>query len=53
MTKEELHDELVAINQERENKLNILYKKYALENAKFKIGDIVEDHIGEIKLFRG
>jgi len=50
MTKEELKEELKQIETEKKLKETLVFEKYALSNAIYKIGDIIEDHIGRIKI---
>lgn len=41
---------LQAIKDEAKKKEQDLYVEYALSNNNFKVGDIVTDHIGSIKI---
>jgi hypothetical protein len=50
MTQEEYKSKLNDINKDYELKLKSLDKDYAFSNNPFKIGDIVTDHIGSIKI---
>ena len=50
MTQEEYKSKLNEINKDYELKLKSLDKDYAFSNNPFKIGDIVTDHIGSIKI---
>ena len=50
MTKEELKDKLIIIQREMDAKERAVLKEYALSNALYKVGDIIEDHIGRIKI---
>lgn len=50
MTQEEYKSKLNEINKDYELKLKSLDKDYALSNNPHKIGDIVTDHIGSIKI---
>ena len=50
MTKEELKDKLIIIQREKDTKERAILKEYALSNAIYRVGDIIEDHIGRIKI---
>lgn len=47
----EYYKETLAIHEERfEAKKKLLAKEFAFSNSPYKIGDIVEDHLGKIKI---
>lgn len=48
MTREEYKKELEMLQNEYKAKLTELCKRYAFENRKCDVGDIIEDHIGRI-----
>lgn len=48
MTQEEYKKELEAIQKEYQDSLTELCKRYAFDNRKCDVGDIIEDHIGRI-----
>lgn len=50
MTYEEYKEKLNEITLEFNNKVGKLKKEYIMTNTKYNIGDIVEDHIGKIKI---
>ena len=50
MTKDEFQKKLVEIVEEKNTKVNALYKEYALANNPVQIRDIVTDHIGTVKV---
>jgi hypothetical protein len=50
MTQEEYKSKFDEINNDFQLKLKSLGKDYAFSNNPFKIGDIVTDHIGSIKI---
>jgi hypothetical protein len=43
-------DELTKLTRDYDNKLSILQRDYAFSNSSVKIGDIVADHIGSVKV---
>lgn len=51
-TFEEYKTELKKIDQEAERQKYQLFKQYALTNALYKPGDIVEDHLGKLLVER-
>jgi hypothetical protein len=50
MTIEEFKNELKIINEKWEKEIWQLKIKFAKENDPYNIGDIIEDHIGKIKI---
>jgi hypothetical protein len=50
MTKEEYKSKKDKINKEHNEKLLFLAKQYAFINNPYKVGDIITDHIGSIKI---
>lgn len=48
MTLDEYKAEVDKINRESDKKKNDLIIRYCHENARFKAGDIVEDHNGKV-----
>jgi hypothetical protein len=50
MTPEEYKSKLTAIKLQFEENKSILAKEYAFSNNPYKIGDIITDHIGSIKI---
>ena len=50
MTREEYNKQKEALNKEYQKSLRELAVRYALENNPYKIGDIIEDHIGKGKI---
>lgn len=48
MTREEYKKELEMLQNEHKAKLTELCKRYAFDNRKCDVGDIIEDHIGRI-----
>lgn len=48
MTLEEYKNRLKEIADERLSKEKVLAKEYANANNPYKVGDIVEDHIGKV-----
>lgn len=50
MTEQEYKKRLSAINEKYEADKKALYKEFALSNAKFKVGDIIKDSRGIIKI---
>ena len=50
MTREEYNKQKEALKQEYQKSLRGLAARCALENNPYKIGDIIEDHIGKGKI---
>lgn len=50
MTNENYSKELTYIKMDFERRKRELAIQYVTENAKFKVGDIVTDHIGSVKV---
>lgn len=50
MTDNEFQIEKSKIDIDYKNKLNALYKTYALSNNPYKIGDIIRDHYHTIRI---
>ena len=50
MTKDELNEKLQNIEREKDLEARKVLKEYALSNAIYKVGDIIEDHLGRIKI---
>lgn len=50
MTKEEYKMKLTALAAEHERKVSALRKEYAQSNNPYKVGDVIEDHIGKGKI---
>jgi hypothetical protein len=50
MTQEEYKSKKDKINKEHNEKLLFLAKQYAFINNPYKVGDIITDHIGSIKI---
>ena len=48
MSIEEFKAKIKEIDEEAERKKRVLVKQYCLANSRFKVGDIVEDHIGKV-----
>ena len=50
MNQEEYKKRLLEIESERNQKINSLKKEYAMLNNPYKIGDVITDHMGSIKI---
>ena len=50
MTQQEYKLELDRIDREYNSRKNNLYTEYALSNNPYKVGDIISDHIGSVKV---
>lgn len=50
MTRQEYEQRKKILKQEYDHNLYVLDKEYAMANNPYKIGDIIEDHIGRIKI---
>jgi hypothetical protein len=50
MTKDEYKSKFDEINNDCQLKLKSLAKEYAISNNPYKIGDVVTDHMGSIKI---
>lgn len=50
MSIEEFKAKIKEIDEEAEHKKRVLIKQYCFENARFKVGDVVEDHIGKVQV---
>jgi hypothetical protein len=50
MTQEEYKSKFLGINNDFQVKLKSLAKEYAISNNPYKIGDVVTDHMGSIKI---
>jgi hypothetical protein len=50
MTQEEYKSKFDEINNDFQLKLKSLAKEYAISNNPYKIGDVVTDHMGSIKI---
>ena len=50
MTKEEFTLEKIQIDKERDEKYTSLCSKYATIHNPYKVGDIVKDHVGSVKI---
>ena len=50
MDKEEYFEKLNAIEREYCDKKRLLAKEYAISNSNIKAVDIIEDHIGKIRI---
>ena len=47
MTKEEYKSKMKELENEFRKKKSILYREYAESNNPYKVGDIIEDHLGK------
>ena len=52
MNKDELKKKISELKIKYETEKRLLFKKYAFSNNKYKIGDIIEDHIGYAKIIK-
>lgn len=52
MTKEEYKERIISIERECTIKKNKLKRECALSNNPYKVGDVVEDHIGKLRIER-
>lgn len=50
MTRQEYEQKKKILKQDYDHNLYILDREYAMANNPYKIGDIIEDHIGRIKI---
>ena len=50
MTRKELDARIAEIEQEAKDKKSIAYRRYVLENAKYKVGDIITDGVRTIRI---
>lgn len=50
MTEKEYNKRMMSINIECEEKKRKLIRDYAKSNNPYKIGDVVEDHIGKLRI---
>lgn len=52
MTKEEYKERMISIERECARKKRDLNIEYAMSNNPYKVGDVVEDHIGKLRIER-
>lgn len=52
MTQEEYHTHLISIEREYNNKILLLKRKYAMSNNPYKVGDIIQDNVGKLRIDR-
>lgn len=50
MTKEEYLSELSLLRKRAKAKEYLLMEQYAMSNNPYRIGDVIQDHIGSIKI---
>lgn len=50
MTKEEYKERMISIERECARKKKDLNIEYAMSNNPYKVGDVVEDHIGKLRI---
>lgn len=50
MTREEYNERLIAIRKESNDREYNLATEYAMSNNPYKVGDIIEDHRGKLKI---
>ena len=52
MTEDELKAELKSLNQQFDREQKTIMKRFADANNPYKIGDVVEDYIGKLRIVR-
>lgn len=52
MTQKEYKERMISIERECARKKKDLNIEYAMSNNPYKVGDVVEDHIGKLKIER-
>lgn len=50
MKLEEYKDKLIQIKRKYDKEMEQLQEEYALSNNPYKVGDIIEDHVGRIEI---